>query len=128
MMRLAPPMPRRGRDAGVAMINVVFLLLIFFLMVAQIAPPDPLPVTPPEAGSPPAPPEARVLWIDAGGQIAQGDLRGAAALAAVGGPGPVLLRADAALPAARLAPILRDLGALGVTHVGLETLPGPGAR
>ena len=51
MMRFAPPgaRPRRPRESAVPMINIVFLLLIFFLMTATIAPPAPFAVTPPAA-------------------------------------------------------------------------------
>ncbi|NHX27772.1 biopolymer transporter ExbD, partial [Escherichia coli] len=43
-----PQHPRRDRGENIVpMINVVFLLLIFFLMTAQIGPPAPIDVTPP---------------------------------------------------------------------------------
>ncbi|MBL4543543.1 MAG: biopolymer transporter ExbD, partial [Rhodobacteraceae bacterium] len=55
-MRLAAPRPTRPREPVVPMINVVFLLLIFFLMAAVIAPPEPFGVTLPRAAAddPPA--------------------------------------------------------------------------
>lgn len=46
-MDFAPPKRRPRAESIVPMINVVFLLLIFFLMTAQIAPPDPFEVAPP---------------------------------------------------------------------------------
>lgn len=46
-MSFAPTARRKPPESIVPMINVVFLLLIFFLMTAQIAPPEPFAVTPP---------------------------------------------------------------------------------
>ena len=53
-MDFAPRRPARpARENIVPMINVVFLLLVFFVMTAQIAPPDPFDIAPPEAGDAP---------------------------------------------------------------------------
>ncbi|WP_417723842.1 ExbD/TolR family protein [Salipiger sp.] len=124
MTRLLVPAPRRPRpEPVVPMINVVFLLLIFFLMTAEIAPPQPFPVAPPVASgdmSEPAP----ALFVSADGQIAFGAERGSDALAAATRAGPVTLRADAALPATELAGILARLGALGAGSVALVTAGG----
>ena len=47
-MEFAPASrPHTPRESVVPMINVVFLLLIFFLMTAQITAPTPVEVTPP---------------------------------------------------------------------------------
>ena len=64
-MRIDMP-PRRPRgESIIPMINVVFLLLIFFLLTAQIAPSTPFPLTPPDSASD-IPAEARdVLFISA---------------------------------------------------------------
>ena len=81
-MRFAHTQTKPRAEAIVPMINVVFLLLIFFLMTATIAPPDPLDVVPPEAGADPANPTERVLHLGAEGAMAYGAERGEAALAA----------------------------------------------
>ena len=84
-MRL-PEAPRRpARESIIPMINVVFLLLIFFLMTAEIAPPQPFAVTPPRAST--AAPAARgvTLYISAGGQVGFRDRTGPAALALLSG-------------------------------------------
>ncbi|MDV7145234.1 biopolymer transporter ExbD [Tropicimonas sp. TH_r6] len=36
---IRPPTPRRRRDSTIALINVVFLMLIFFLIAGTVAPP-----------------------------------------------------------------------------------------
>lgn len=36
---IRPPPPRRSRDSTIALINVVFLMLIFFLVAGTVAPP-----------------------------------------------------------------------------------------
>lgn len=36
---IRPPPPRRARDSTIALINVVFLMLIFFLVAGTVAPP-----------------------------------------------------------------------------------------
>ena len=36
---IRPPSPRRSRDSTIALINVVFLMLIFFLIAGTVAPP-----------------------------------------------------------------------------------------
>ena len=128
MMDFAPTTPRKPiRESVVPMINVVFLLLIFFLMSAQIAPPDPVAIAPPmtqhadqavRAGE-------RVAWLDADGMLYADGATGAQALSQLAAePGPVILRADAALPAALFARVLQDLGAAGLNDVTLVAVSG----
>ncbi|MEX5726649.1 biopolymer transport protein ExbD [Rhodovulum iodosum] len=125
-MQFAPlSRPRRPRESVVPMINVVFLLLVFFLMTAQIAPPDPVEVSPPTAPGA-ALPEADTLYADAQGGLAYGTARGDAvfaALAARDTGAPLILRADAGLEARALAGILRRLAEAGQTRVSLVTVP-----
>ncbi|WP_331000261.1 biopolymer transporter ExbD [Pseudosulfitobacter pseudonitzschiae] len=114
--------PRRPAENIVPMINVVFLLLIFFLMSAQIAPPDPIDVTVPDSTSEAAPLDPDALYVGADGMLAYGGATGDAALAALSGHQGVLpLRADAALPATKLAALLPKLAAAGVDGVELIT-------
>lgn len=116
-MRLDPPAPRRRPDSIVPMINVVFLLLIFFLMSAQIAPPDPVEVTPPAAPQDAAIGAGVTLFVGADGVAAFRDLTGTAALEAAlvaAGDGDVLyLRADSDVPAARVAGLVARIAAAG---------------
>jgi biopolymer transport protein ExbD len=113
-MRFAAPLRRARGESIVPMINVVFLLLVFLLLAAELEPPPPLDVSLPEAAAPGAAREGRaVLHIAADGTLALGALRGEAALAALTPGAPVEIRADAALPAARLAELLPRLSGAG---------------
>jgi len=128
---IAAPRRRRPRESVVPMINVVFLLLIFFLMSAELAPPDPLEVTPPTATGEPAPTGAGgPLFMDRDGRLAFGDLRDAEAVAAFAAEAagraegdPPRLRADGAAEAASVAAVLADLGRRGITRVAVEVAP-----
>ncbi|MGD9865836.1 MAG: ExbD/TolR family protein [Pseudodonghicola sp.] len=126
-MQLPAPEPVRNRESVVPMINVVFLLLIFFLMTSQIAPPDPVEVTPPlsEAGAPVD--QGDRLFLSADGSLRYGGLSGAAALEALAARGPqaapVILSADAEVPAETVAQLLRQLAALGIGQVSLSVRP-----
>ncbi|SFA75624.1 biopolymer transport protein ExbD [Poseidonocella pacifica] len=130
--------PRRAPSENmVPMINVVFLLLIFFLMTAQIAPPEPFEVTPPEAAETEQPvgeftlylsPEAELGFRDALGEeaaLAALEAERAAFCAAEDCEGeaapPLTLRADQGVPATELAKLLPKLGALGFSDVELVT-------
>ncbi|MDK3074458.1 biopolymer transporter ExbD [Sedimentitalea sp. JM2-8] len=122
-MDLEPGTKRPSQESIVPMINVVFLLLIFFLMTSQIAPPAPVEVTAPasvDGGDPDA--ETR-LFVDEGGVLYFRDSRGSAALDLLRAEPPafgkVLLTADKAVEAAKLAALLRQLAAVGVSDVEL---------
>ena len=119
--RLSAPQRRTAREAVVPMINVVFLLLIFFLMTAQITPAPPFDLTLPraeaEAGARPAPP----LYVAADGRIAFRDLTGPAAVRAAAAAGAVRIEADTALPAPDLARLLAALAAAGAEEITLAT-------
>lgn len=115
---------RRAGDTFVPMINIVFLLLIFFLLSATIAPPDPFDMTLPEAAIAEAETVALpdVLHVSATGEVIFGEMRGDAALRAVAtrqDAGPVALRADAELDGAAFSALLGQLAALGVTDIEL---------
>lgn len=125
-MRFATP-PRRPRaEPTVPMINVVFLLLIFFLISAQIAPPDPFDVTLPQAAAEDAPEAGPVLLLSADGRVAlaghtRADVWGA--LAALPEGGPLTLRADAGLAGVDLARVLARLAGLRRGSVDLVVQP-----
>lgn len=130
MIDLAPPAPRRRAESVTPMINVVFLLLIFFLMSATLIAPTPVPLTAPHAPEAPHAAPAPTLYLGAGGEAAFGDLRGAAAydalIAAIGDETP-LLRADRGLPGAALAEALAEMAARGAPRalVAVETGGAP---
>jgi biopolymer transport protein ExbD len=108
------------------MVNVVFLLLVFFLMTATIAPPAPVEVTPPEGRGPAAAAAADALWLAADGTVAFGELRGSVAVAAAAASGgPVELRADAGASPADLARLLAALAAAGAPGAALVLREAP---
>jgi biopolymer transport protein ExbD len=123
-MRFPEAPRRRPRETVVPMINVVFLLLIFFLMTAQIAPAPPLDLTLPEGTREQAAEAETALYIAADGTVALAGAEGDpwAALAA-DPPAALTLRADAALEAAEAARILARLAALGIDEVQLAVRP-----
>ncbi|QIE55625.1 biopolymer transporter ExbD [Pikeienuella piscinae] len=125
-MDFSPPVRRPMAEPFVPMINVVFLLLIFFLMTAQIAPPEPFEITPPGADRGAAPGGPVTLYLSPEGEMGFGDTRGDAALDAVkeAAAGEVfLVRADAGMEAATLAAALRKISEAGVERVEIVTAP-----
>ncbi|WP_138466240.1 biopolymer transporter ExbD [Poseidonocella sp. HB161398] len=132
-MRLAIPPKRQPAESIIPMINVVFLLLIFFLMTAQIAPPEPFEVTPPTAESDAQAEGEAVLYVDAAGRLGFGDQQGGdEVLAAVAeqmpaceapceAPEPLLIRVDAGLPAPKLAALMRKLPEAGIRRAEIVT-------
>ncbi|WP_116130736.1 biopolymer transporter ExbD [Tropicimonas sp. IMCC34043] len=131
-----PPRPHRGEPI-LPMINVVFLLLIFFLISAELAPPEPFPVDVPSAEREDPAEGELTLFLDAGGQLGFRDATGEAAVLAAlqaavqdicGADGcsdearpRVRLRADRAVEAATVAALLPRLGAIGVHDVLMIT-------
>ncbi|MGI3163411.1 ExbD/TolR family protein [Pseudooceanicola sp. 200-1SW] len=130
-MRFTPP-PRRPRgESIVPMINVVFLLLIFFLMTSRLAPPEPFEVAPPRAAEGVEAGDVPVLYLSPEGEIGFEEARGEAAIAAFaarvagtdGAGAPPQLRADAATEAAVVARTLRALTEAGLSEVALVVAP-----
>lgn len=127
-MEFSDPPRRAPAENLLPMINVVFLLLIFFLIAAELAPPTPFAITPPEATATEAEPgRDLVLWLGPEGEMAFGDARGEAALAAlaqarascVADCDRLTLRADAAVGAEDLAKLMPQLAALGFAQLSL---------
>ncbi|WP_339113636.1 biopolymer transporter ExbD [Thioclava sp. GXIMD2076] len=143
-MQFAPPKRQKGNASLLPMINVVFLLLIFFLISAKLAPPEPFPTEPPvsEAAS-----EAEgefSVYLGADGQLGFRELTLAAkddvtplldALVAAreaycaqsdcsAQPAHLLLRGDQSAGATRLAALLPVLGKAGFAQVELVTSRG----
>ncbi|MBV1897446.1 MAG: biopolymer transporter ExbD [Rhodobacteraceae bacterium] len=120
--------PRRPRtESIVPMINVVFLLLIFFLMTSHLVPPEPFEVTLPEARSDTDPDTDPVLHLHKTGRLSFEQSEGYAAIAQVaqtaGASATILLRADAGLEASVLARVLRQLADAGLAKVDLIVTP-----
>lgn len=119
--------PARSRgESIVPMINVVFLLLIFFLITARIAPPEPFPVDLPAAAADSPAEGGGALWLAADGRIAFEGLAGEVAVAAAASAAreagePLLVRADRASDGATLARLLAALGEAGAAEVRIVT-------
>ncbi len=122
-----PNPPGRRSDSNIIpMINVVFLLLIFFLMTARITARMPFDQKLPETtqDTTPADPTDPAFHLGAEGEMAFGRQRGQgalkAAIAEIGNDGRALrLYADARLPARRLVQILSRLRAGGIERINL---------
>ncbi|WP_319022256.1 ExbD/TolR family protein [Pseudooceanicola spongiae] len=121
--------PRRPRgESIVPMINVVFLLLIFFLMTSRLTPPEPFPIQPPSAAEGAEADDTTTLYLSTEGEAGLRDLRGPAAIEAFaaenrGNPGIPQLRADATTEAAAVARTLRALTEAGLKNVALVVAP-----
>lgn len=120
-MNIRPPRRRRMRESIVPMINVVFLLLVFFLMTARIAPPEPFDVSLPTVPDGADPISENRLHVDRDGLVGYLGLTGAPAmelLVEIREKGaPLQIRADAGLEATRLAQLLRELAGAGFRQV-----------
>lgn len=110
----------------VPMINVVFLLLIFFLMTATISPPEPFEVAPPESRVETPAEVDQALYVGPDGELAWGGQNGDSAITRIAASRlgktdlpPLLLRADRTVDAKVIAGLLRDLATVGVTEVAL---------
>ena len=117
--------PSRRPEPVLPMVNLVFLLLVFFLMAAIIAPRPPLAIREPTAAEPGGF-EPASLRIAADGTVHFGTMTGAAALselaaelAGPSGPLPVAIHADGAAPAAAVVRLTADLAGLATGPVWL---------
>ncbi|WP_146345709.1 ExbD/TolR family protein [Phaeobacter marinintestinus] len=122
-MRFARPRRRPKGESIIPMINVVFLLLIFFLMTARIVPPEPFAVELPEAAVETPAEGQSILHISAEGDLAFGGAQGEeAVLAALAGfdpDEPLMLRADKTVQGAVIATLLPKLASVGIRQVKL---------
>ena len=119
------------------LIDVVFLLLIFFLLTSTFHAPQALDVVLPEAGQArPAVTETVTVSITESGTIAVdgvetsidrlGDIVGALLAASDGRP--VLLAADARVEVQKLVTVMETLRAAGAPDLALATSPPAGPK
>ena len=96
-MQFPDDTPRRGGDNLLPMINVVFLLLIFFLISAEMTPPEPFEVSSPEAHLTEEANGSFTLYTDAQGRLAFNGVEDAASGGEQGGDaqGDVVITMDA---------------------------------
>jgi biopolymer transport protein ExbD len=139
---LVPPTGRPPAAEGlIPLINVIFLILIFFMIAGHMEAPGPLRVDPPDSSTDSGPVAAGLtLLLAADGQVAAGEavlsrdalgpwLQRWAASAAVTAPDVplplVTLKADGGLASHRLRSILASLRRAGFHRVTLVTERGP---
>ena len=121
-MRFTAPRRRQAPESVVPMINVVFLLLIFFMMSATIMPAPPFDLTLPQTQSQGDVTGDLTLYLSADGSAAFDGLLGDAAwegLAARATDAPLTIRADAGLATSALAQTLARLAEIGQAEVEL---------
>ena len=122
-MNIRRPRQRQARESIVPMINVVFLLLIFFMISARITPPEPFDVTLPTAREAEAPVSEATLYVNRDGLPGYQGLTGAPAMELLvelrDKRDPLQVRGDAHLEAAKLAALLKELTRAGFVRVEL---------
>ena len=124
-MKIRKPKASRRAERGEAgltpMIDVVFMLLIFFMLISQVTPPEPFPVTLPKLPEAAEPQSDGRLYVDATGRPGYDGEVGPAALDRLAErgntPEPLQIRADAQLEAATLAALLKDVSQRGIRKV-----------
>lgn len=118
--------PARRSDGTVAMINIVFLLLLFFLIAGQIAAPLSREITLVETSDMPNSPPPGGIVLHADGRMSRnGTAVTLEAILAGHAPGETLrLVPDRALPAKDLVRIVKALRQGGATAIRLVTLRG----
>ncbi len=130
-MKLPEPERREPQESTVPMINIVFLLLIFFMVAGTLTPESPLPVEPAasEAGEAVSEDPVRVL-IDAEGRLAVAEevVDGRPALRErlqglldEAPERPVEVMADAEADSALLLDVMDDLREAGAERMQLVT-------
>ena len=128
-MKLPTP-PRRARadDAMLPLINVVFLLMVFFMLVGALSPPEAFDLVPPRSNAlDPSDAGARSLIVAADGRLGLGreafareQLPARAAAWRMQNPDAVLqVKADAAADTQAVLDVLDTLQAAGIARVEL---------
>ena len=134
-MRFARPRPKNDDERILPLINVVFLLLIFFMLAGRFSASDPFEIEPPQSASEGAATERDILvLVGADGQLAlDGEVMDAAALGAAvaerlsaDGAGRLWLKADGDADVNRVVEVMELLRDAGAERLRLLTVPGGG--
>ena len=134
-MRFEPPRPRNDEERILPLINVVFLLLIFFMLAGKLAVSDPFEIAPPRSASEgPAEMQELLVLVGADGKLAlDGEVLEEAALEAAIAErlsatedARVRLKADGRAEATQVIAVMELLRAAGVERLKLLTVPEGG--
>ncbi len=130
-MKIPRPRRRKSGDNVTPLINVVFLLLIFFMLTSSFVQPELFPVAPPQSISEAMPGDKNRLTIlvSADGRLALG--KTAVEAGDIGAEVAkrkranrnlrIEVKADGKVPAGRILALLDRLRAVGVNRIGLTT-------
>ena len=133
-MHFTPPRPKNEDDRILPLINVVFLLLIFFMLAGSLSASDPFQIDPAHSASQASPGETDVqILMGSNGQIAlDGVVVSPSELIATLTPrlaeNPeilVRLRADGGINATDVISVMEKLHKIGVSRLKLLTVPAP---
>lgn len=132
-MKLPTPPPREESENILPLVNVVFLLIIFFMLTGAFASPELFKVDPPDSASEnPTRIEKAVILLNADGRLAYGDREVndqelqdliARRMVESGRQEPIKLKADAKVETDRLIEVMQRLKEAGVEQLTLLTLP-----
>jgi biopolymer transport protein ExbD len=131
-MRYPSPRPRNDDDRILPLINVVFLLMIFFMLAGRISALDPFPVEPPHSASAGSNDhQETIVLVSADGRLAidgrvmekKGFATAIADWVTVNKDGRVRLKADSNTEATKIVEIMEIMREAGVKKLRLITLP-----
>ncbi|GJL90018.1 MAG: hypothetical protein DHS20C03_37270 [Minwuia thermotolerans] len=120
--------PRSDDDRILPLINIVFLLLIFFMVAGHLSATDPFAITPPRSDTETAPDmDTHLILVDRQGKLALDGLPlTEAALIEAFGSSPmdtVRIKADGAVDAVTVIALMERLRAAGLAELQLLTVP-----
>lgn len=131
-MHFQSPRPRNDEERILPLINVVFLLLIFFMLAGRLAASDPFEIAPPKSQSEgPAERQELLVLVGADGRLALGNevmeaeaLKAAVADRMQSAEGvAVRLKADSNAAAIEVVAVMELLRDAGVEKLKLLTVP-----
>ena len=134
-MRFARPRPRNDDERILPLINVVFLLLIFFMLAGRFSAADPFQIDPPRSASDGVATERDILvLVGADGRLAlDGEIIEEAALGAAVADRlspdkkvQLWLKADGGAETTRVVEVMELLRAAGAQRLRLLTVTGGG--
>ena len=131
-MRFDPPRPKSDEERILPLVNVVFLLLIFFMIAGRLAATDPFQVSPPQSTSEGQPESQELLvLVGADGRLAlDGEVLDESAFSsalsdrlAANESTRVRLKADGQAQTAQIIAVMELLRDAGVERLKLLTVP-----